>query len=189
LTAEKTPNEKKRNHGLAARRELSVAKRRAASVAICDRVIHSHEFMACRTLACFLPMEDEVDVTRVIERGWRAKKRIFVPVCDMRGNMFFRQIRPKTELRKNNFGIWEPATGPSIDAKAIDIVITPLVAFDDECHRIGMGGGYFDRCFYFLRHRKNWLRPKLIGVAFRCQKVEKIEPNPWDIRLCRVITE
>jgi 5-formyltetrahydrofolate cyclo-ligase len=52
-----------------------------------------------------------------------------------------------------------------------------------------MGGGYFDRCFHFLKHRRKWLRPKLLGIAFDCQKVEKIVSNPWDIPLYQVITE
>ena len=189
MTAEKTPNEIKRNRALAARRRLTNEERRDASAKICDRFVHSREFMSCETLACYLPMDDEVDPTSIIGRAWRAKKRIFVPVCDTRGNMFFRQLQPETQISKSNFGLWEPVSGPSIDAKKIDIVVTPLVAFDDDLNRIGMGMGYFDRCFHFLRHRKKWLRPKLIGVAFDCQKVEKIVPNPWDIGLCRVITE
>ena len=134
-------------------------------------------------------MDDEVDPTPIIERAWRAKKRLFVPVCDTRGNMFFRQLQPDTEIRKSYFGLWEPLAGLSIDARKIDVVITPLVAFDNDLHRIGMGKGYFDRCFHFLRHRKNWFRPKLIGVAFDSQKVEEITPNPWDIALYGVITE
>lgn len=189
MTAKETPNAKIRERALAARRGLSNEKRHAASEQICDRVIHSHEFMSARTLACYLPMDDEVDPIRIVERAWSAKKRIFVPVCDPRGNLFFRLLRPETELRKNNFGLWEPLAGPTAEAKTFDAVITPLVAFDDNGHRIGMGGGYYDRCFSFLRHRKNWLRPKLLGVAFACQKVEKIEPNPWDIPLSRVFSE
>ena len=189
MAIEKTPNEIKREHALAARRNLTVNQRRDASEKICNRFLRSHEFMSCKTLACYLPMDDEVDPTPIIERAWRAKKRLFVPVCDTRGNMFFRQLQPDTEIRKSYFGLWEPLAGLSIDARKIDVVITPLVAFDNDLHRIGMGKGYFDRCFHFLRHRKNWFRPKLIGVAFDSQKVEEITPNPWDIALYGVITE
>ena len=178
-----------RKSAIAARRTLTDETRDNASARICDRVIHSHEFMSCKTLACYLPMRDEVDPCDVINRAWRAKKRIFAPVTDMRGNMFFRQLVPDTELALNRFGLWEPVSGPSIDAKELDVVVTPLAAFDDQRHRIGMGGGYFDRCFHFLKQRNNWLRPKLIGIAFDCQRVEKILPNPWDIRLYQVITE
>jgi len=40
-----------------------------------------------------------------------------------------------------------------------------------------------------LRHRNHWLRPKLVGVAFACQEVEKIAPKPWDIRLYGVFSD
>jgi len=178
-----------RRSALQARRDLTEEDRDKASAKICDHIVHSREFMSCKTIACYLPSNDEADPIAVIKRAWRAKKRIFAPVTDMRGNMIFRQLAPDTELTLNRFGLWEPISGPTITAKAIDVVITPLAAFDDHCHRIGMGGGYFDRCFHFLKHRNNWLRPKLIGIAFDCQKVEKIVPNPWDIPLYRVVTE
>jgi len=189
LTSDNNSTSRLRESALDARRALSDEVRDNASAKICDRVLHSHEFMSCKTIACYLPGNDEVDPIAIIKRAWRAKKRIFVPVTDMRGNMIFRQLTPDTELAMTRFGLWEPISGPTISAKAIDVVITPLVAFDDERHRIGMGGGYFDRCFYFLKQRKNWLRPKLIGIAFDCQKVEKIVPNPWDIPLYRIVTE
>jgi 5-formyltetrahydrofolate cyclo-ligase len=167
----------------------NMSGRDAASTKIASIITRSHEFFASKTIACYLPMQNEVDTSSIVLRSWRAKKRIFAPVTNSKGSMTFREMLPDTPLVKNRFGLWEPATGAVISAKAIDIVITPLVAFDDQCNRIGMGGGYFDRCFAFLKHRRHWRHPKLIGVAFQCQKVEKILPNPWDIRLYRVITE
>ena len=178
-----------RKSALRARRELSAGERDRASTIICDRIIHSHEFFASKTIACYLPLDDEVDPARIIERAWRAKKRIFVPVTQMRGKMIFRQLTPNTDLEQNQFGIWEPVSESSIPANAIDLVVTPLVAFDKKMNRIGMGGGYYDRCFHFLKHRKNWLHPKLLGIAFDCQEVEKIAPNPWDVPLYRAVTE
>ncbi len=134
-------------------------------------------------------MPEEVDTLTIVERAWRANKRIFVPVLRKRGKMSFVELRPTTTLARSEFGLWEPVDGEEISPRDLDLVVTPTVAFDDECHRIGMGGGYFDRCFAFLRHRQRWLRPKLAGVAFASQKVEKISPNPWDIRLYRIFTD
>lgn len=164
-------------------------ERISASTKICYSVIHSHEFMACKTIACYLPTDDEVDPTTIIARAWSARKRVFAPVTDIGGTMFFRQLTPDTEVAHNRFGLLEPVIGPSIAANVLDVVITPVVAFDEQCLRIGMGGGYFDRCFHFLKQRRKWLRPKLIGVAFDCQKVENFTPNPWDVPLYRVVTE
>ena len=134
-------------------------------------------------------MSDEVDPGRIIGRAWRAKKRVFAPVTDSRGGMTFLRLQPDTPLQISHYGLWEPLAGAEIAATDLDMVVTPLVAFDKQQNRIGMGGGYFDRCFAFLKHRQRWRRPKLIGVAFACQEVEIIVPNPWDIRLYRVISE
>ena len=134
-------------------------------------------------------MADEVDPLQIIERSWRANKRIFVPVLCGRREMLFREIRPDTRLRRSSFGVWEPENGATISRRQLDIVLTPTVAYDALNNRIGMGGGYYDRSFSFLRLRQRWLRPKLIGLAFACQKVEKIPANVWDIRLYKVFSD
>jgi len=178
-----------RRNALRARRNMTSEQRATASNIICKRVIASREFYASTSIGCYLPMNDEVDTRDVIEAAWRANKRIFVPVLRAKRKMFFCETLAETELEQNSFGLWEPVRGVLIAPRKLDLVITPTVAFDNNGHRIGMGGGYFDRFFSFLRHRKNWIRPKLIGVAFQCQKVEKIAPNPWDIRLYRTISD
>ncbi len=181
--------QKQRAQALAARRALSPGERRNASRIICKRVIESREFSSSAMVGIYLPMKDEVDSREIIQRAWRANKRVFVPILRGSAQMLFCEIDADTELEQNRLGIWEPARGRIVAPENLDLVIAPTVAFDDDCHRIGMGAGFFDRCFAFLRHRKHWLRPKLVGVAFRCQKVEKITPNTWDIRLYRIITE
>jgi len=168
---------------------MSDVARSEASSIITERIIRSHEFHACKTIAIYLPTNDEVDPGAIISRAWRAKKRVFAPVISNRGDMQFQQLTTDTRLERNAFDIWEPVYGPFVAAKSIDLVITPVVAFDRNKHRIGMGGAYYDRCFAFLKNKRSWRRPKLLGIAFDCQKVEEIAPNPWDIRLYCVITE
>ena len=178
-----------RNAAKSARRALSPDFRETASRIISGRIIRMHEFVACQSVACYLPMPDEVDATSVIARAWRMGKRVYAPVIDRDGAMAFTELTPQTELRRNWYGLWEPETGAEISAKDLDLVITPVVAFDENRHRIGMGSAYFDRCFAFLRNRRHWRQPKLVGIAFNCQQVEKITPNPWDIPLYKVVTE
>jgi len=178
-----------RKKALRKRREMTVENRAQASQTICDRVTSSREFLSASLIACYLPMHDEVDTRLIIERAWRANKRIFVPITRNNGEMFFREIRPDTTLQRNQMTIWEPQTGDFISPRNLQLVVTPTVAFDKYLRRIGMGGGYYDRCFSFLQHRKHWIKPKLAGVAFKCQAVEEITPNIWDIRLYRIITE
>ena len=172
-----------------ARRAMTVSERARASRRITDQFLNSRYFLSSATIACYVSTWDEVDTSAIIERAWCAKKRVFLPVAAAHGRMFFRETLPATDLARSDFGLWGPVTGTLIDAKALDIVVTPLVAFDAERNRIGMGGGYFDRTFAFLANRSNWLRPKLIGVAFECQRVQKITRNPWDIPVFRVFTE
>jgi 5-formyltetrahydrofolate cyclo-ligase len=134
-------------------------------------------------------MQEEVDTWLLIERAWRMKKRIFAPVIEKKLVMQFCELTPKTRLVANRYGLLEPQGGNIIAPRALDLVIAPVVAFDTDGNRVGMGGGYFDRTFSFLRNRQHLFHPKLIGVAFACQQVEKIAPNPWDIRVFRVIDE
>jgi 5-formyltetrahydrofolate cyclo-ligase len=178
-----------RQEALGARRAMTDEARAQASAIICQRVCELPVFFASEAIGCYLPMHDEVDTREIIQRAWRANKRIFVPVLRGDAQMVFCEIEPDSELEQNRFGVWEPVRGLLLDARRIDIVVTPTVAFDMNRNRIGMGSGYYDRCFAHLRNRKTWLRPKLIGVAFHCQKVEKITPNPWDIPLYTIISE
>ena len=177
-----------RSNALNARRSMSAEQRDSASAIINEKVIRSHEFFAAKSVACYLPMQDEVDPSRIIERAWRANKRVFCPVIENHGDMIYRQLDRDTILQRNNFGLWEPVDSTSIAPQQLDLVITPLVAFDRNNNRIGMGGGYFDRCFSFLGHRNRWQRPKLMGLAFNCQKVEEIDANRWDIPLYSVVS-
>jgi 5-formyltetrahydrofolate cyclo-ligase len=146
-------------------------------------------FRRSRFIACYLSVGSEVDTAPIILRAWRAKKRIFAPITRNDGRMFFQQIGPDSEFRFGNFGVPEPVDGRILDPRSFDLVLAPVVAFDAARNRIGMGGGYYDRTFSFLGQRKFFLKPKILGLAFDCQKIEEIVPNPWDIRVFRIVTE
>jgi 5-formyltetrahydrofolate cyclo-ligase len=178
-----------RRNSRAARAAMTNAERQNASAIIVKTVVHSHWFRRAKLLACYLSTDDEVDTWLLIERAWRMKKRIFAPVINKKGVMYFCEITPESKLFLNHYGLYEPREGELIAPRQLDLVITPVVSFDNEGNRIGMGGGYFDRTFSFLRHRKHLLHPKLVGLAFACQRVEKITANPWDIQVFRVIDE
>ena len=104
-----------------------------------------------------------------------------------------------TEFTENKFGIREPVVEPGhvIHAETLDLVLTPLVAFDNNGNRVGMGGGYYDTTFEFINNRaaKTSLapgsedRPELIGIAHEIQKVEQICAEHWDIPIYTVVTD
>lgn len=178
-----------RRQGLDARRSLSRSDRHRASRQIAATFVRTHEFVAAQRIACYLPMADEVDPGRIIARAWCAEKEIYVPVVTSGHAMSFTRLTPDSVLTKNRFDIWEPDVTEVIAPRDLDLVVTPLVAFDSRANRIGMGGGFYDRQFDFLARRQRWRRPKLFGVAFACQQVTGITPNPWDVRLYGVVTE
>ena len=172
------------------------AKRRALPAAVraqADRAIHAHiknlpEYRRARRVALFLAFDGEPSLDPLVEAARRHRKQLYVPV--LRGmTMTFAELVPGTTLAANFFGIMEPKVGRRIDTRKLDLVLTPLVAFDDRGVRMGVGRGYYDRAFKFLRHRTHWRRPKLLGVAYELQRVAALTPNPWDVPLWGVVTE
>lgn len=178
-----------RTSGRNARKALSDDERARASATIADIVTRAPWFQRCKNVACYIGTNYEVDTSAIIARAWRMKKRVFAPVLKNNLIMEFRELNAESTLESDRMGIYAPISGDTISPRELDVVITPLVAFDSSRNRIGMGGGYFDRTFSFLRGREHLFHPKLIGVAFACQRVQQIVPNPWDIRLFSIVSD
>lgn len=141
-------------------------------------------FRRARRIALFLAFDGEPDISRLIRPD--QPREYFAPVIAA-GEMHFAAIGARFEL--NQYGIPEPRPVELIDPRSLDLVLTPLVAFDDAGNRLGMGAGYYDRCFAFLGQRTSWFSPKLIGVGYSVQRVDPISAAPWDIPLWGVVTE
>lgn len=92
------------------------------------------------------------------------------------------------QFKKNRFGIKEPINSALLNANQMDIIFMPLVGFDQDKNRIGMGGGFYDRTLAFKKNKQKHSNPKLYGLAFDCQKVKKIKIQKWDIPMDAVIT-
>lgn len=178
-----------RRKGKHARSDMTPDERESASLLIFESLVREPFFRRANYIASYLPAEDEVNTWPLVERAWRMKKRVFAPIVGKCRSMQFCELGPNSKLTTNRFGLLEPVGGRQFDAKRLDVVLAPLVAFDDRCNRIGMGGGYYDRAFSFLSSRSSFTKPKLIGLAFDCQRVEHIPASPWDIPLFRIITE
>lgn len=180
-----------RQTGLDARRQLTTSYREFASDRICESIRTSRRFRTARAVALYWPMPDEVDVLHLIDCVGTRSCRVFLPVVKKNKTLGFAEVTADTQLRRNQYGIPEPdfAQGAEISPRLLDLVVTPLSAFDDSQNRVGMGGGYYDKTFAFRRHRRNWQRPRLIGVAFDVQRVAPITMNRWDVRIDAIVTE
>lgn len=170
----------------AARRAIPEPRRRAADQAILARIRSLPIWRSARHVAIFLPFDGEPDLTPLLHEAGR--RRFFVPVIT-RKTMSFAWLGPGVSLVPNFYGILEPEPKLLVDPRSLDLVLTPLVAFDRRGTRVGVGAGYYDRCFSFLRHREIWRRPKLVGCAYQLQQRDSIERNPWDVPLWAAVTE
>ncbi len=112
--------------------------------------------------------------------------------------MAFAPYDKNTRLRKNSFGIPEPVYQKKHlkSARQLDLVLAPLVAFDPLGHRMGMGGGYYDRALNHLRQQgqnnQSIVRKHhqlYVGIAHEIQQVEALQAQPWDIPLHAIVTE
>ena len=112
-----------------------------------------------------------------------------LPVLHDDGRLRFAPWRPGDPLVANVHGIPEPDVAPAslLEPEAMSFVVLPLVGFDARGHRLGMGGGWYDRSFAFRQHAP--APPWLVGAAFENQKVEALDAADWDVALDAVCTE
>ena len=160
------PTNQLRDRGKNARQRLDDVLHAKYSQAICRRFLSSGLFYRSKTIACYLPFASEVDTCTIFDHAWRARKPVFVPVIGDGSEMRFVQIKRNTRLELNTFGIWEPVSGSEISAKKLDVVATPLAAFDGNCNRIGMGGGYFDHPPEFSTRNIRWPAQRASELIF-----------------------
>jgi 5-formyltetrahydrofolate cyclo-ligase len=165
------------------------AHERGASQRALIRAIRSlPSYRRARRIAVFLAFDGEPNLDPLIRSALKAGKQLFVPV--LRGlEMYFAPLPASGYMSRNFFGILEPKSAARVETLSLDLVLTPLVAFDARGTRLGVGRGYYDRCFAFLRHRRTWIKPKLLGVAYGFQQVQEIERQPWDVPLWGAATE
>jgi 5-formyltetrahydrofolate cyclo-ligase len=177
------------------RRELR-AKRRALPAAT---RIAAAESLAARLLALpFAPTSGRVAGYWALDgeialHAWQLRLprecTYCLPVLHEDGVLRFAPWRPGGALVANRHGIPEPDVLASalLPAEAMAFVVAPLVAFDANGHRLGMGGGWYDRTFAFRRDRA--APPHLIGAAFAAQQVESVFPESWDMPLDALCSE
>ena len=177
----------------ARRRNLTEPERLERSASLCRELARQPVFRTSKRIAAYLPADGEVDTTVLIELAWTMGKQVYLPVLiPYRANrLWFARYEPDTPLVSNRFGIAEPANvhRQRIAPQALDLVLTPLVGFDHNGHRLGMGGGFYDRSFAYLLHRKHWYRPHLIGLAYDFQQLPRLPAQPWDVPLTAVVTD
>ncbi|WP_406672754.1 5-formyltetrahydrofolate cyclo-ligase [Natronospira sp.] len=173
------------------RRQLPQAQRAIMNHRLCRHLLGSSCFLRSHTVAAYIPFGGEPDLRPVLQAAAERGKQCFLPVVLPHENrLVFRRWQPGQTLISNRFGIPEPPpeAGECL-VHGIDLVLTPLVAFDHEGNRVGMGAGFYDRSFAFRLLREHWPGPRLVGTAWAFQQQTKLPKQAWDIPLDAVITE
>lgn len=169
------------------RNQISIEQKLQFADAVRKQCISLEEFKNASQVAIYLSVNNELDTQLLIEEIWQNNKTCYLPVISNNTTskiMTFAEYSAVTPMTKNRFGIDEPTPLKFIELSSLDIVFTPLVGFDANCNRIGMGAGFYDSTFQSKTNR-----PLMIGLAYSCQELQNIEPQPWDVPMDYVITE
>ena len=136
-------------------------------------------------IAGYYPSNHEVNILNFLEKASEKKFKIVLPVIKSFGKMSFKTWIFKDPLYVSKFGTLEPS---NLQKKIIpDIVMVPIVAFDDQLNRIGYGKGYYDRILKKIRACKK--KTIFIGIAYSFQKCSRIPVNKYDFKLDYIFTE
>jgi 5-formyltetrahydrofolate cyclo-ligase len=174
----------------ALRRAMSAADHRHRSAAAAKTVMRLPMFAAGKPIALYLPFDGEVDTADLIVAARRRGVRVFVPVISDRRHCRLRFYPLQGLLAPGAFGISIPSRrSRPISAQWLALIVVPLVGVDREGRRLGMGGGYYDRALSFRRRRRYWMGPKLVGLAFDCQRTGVRFAETWDLQLDSLATE
>jgi 5-formyltetrahydrofolate cyclo-ligase len=144
-----------------------------------------------RRIAIYSAFDGEIDLTPTINIARRMGCVLYAPciVDSKQRRMEFVAMTRQTMQRRNPFGMIEPTDTRSqrIAARDLDVVLTSVIAFDENGWRLGFGGGYYDRKMAFKRYRRHG-GPLFVGVAHDFQRIAPVQPAVWDVLLDAVVT-
>tara|TARA_Y200000002_G_scaffold366792_1_gene358133 strand:- start:1066 stop:1620 length:555 start_codon:yes stop_codon:yes gene_type:complete len=137
------------------------------------------------TISSYYPSSFEVNTLKVFETELIKRLKIFLPVLNRKNTMHFYKWKKNDVLKINKFGMLEPAL--LIDHIVPEIMLIPLIAYDNQKNRLGYGGGFYDR--YLNKYLKIHDNILTIGIAFSFQKYHKIPVLRNDVKLNYILTE
>lgn len=177
------------------RRALNRQEQHKAAQNLLKLISQQSWFLNAKNLAVYLANDGEIDPLPVALLAQKMGKNVYLPVLHPlnKGQLAFFRWQEDTQLSCNRFGILEPAS--SLYAwrypdyclvQALDVILMPLVGFDQQGNRLGMGGGFYDRTLE--PPLAAFKRPKLIGLAHECQQVLSLPVRSWDLPMHQVVT-
>jgi 5-formyltetrahydrofolate cyclo-ligase len=171
------------------RRALSPLQQRKAAQQLYRKLCTHPVFQRAKHIALYLSQDGEIDPIEIFKQAQRQKKSCYLPVLAPGNHLRFKLYRQGDLLKENRFGIPEPQGNNYRHRHTLDLVLLPLVAFDEKGGRLGMGGGFYDRSFAWIKQHPKMRHPRLLGLSHHFQKVESLELESWDIPLHGIATD
>lgn len=152
---------------------------------IVHNLVESPAYQNAACLMSYRAMGGEVDLSALHELAVQQGKRVAFPYCVSNTEMLALEPLGPESWEKGRYGIWTPIPSRSniIPPTELELILCPCTAFDRQGHRLGMGGGYYDRFLPLCE------RAFFVAVAYELQRVEALEPAPWDVAMDFVVTE
>ena len=171
-----------RQHIRKTRQNLTALQQQQAAQRITQQALSFIEQHQARNIALYLAVDGEIATQPLIEQLWQQGKNVYLPVLHpfCKGHLLFLHYLPDTPMKQNKYGIFEPHLNVQnvLPLEQLDVIFTPLVAFDKQGNRLGMGGGFYDRT---LQHWQQRFIP--VGLAHQCQQVDALPVESWDMPL------
>ncbi|MDD9155042.1 5-formyltetrahydrofolate cyclo-ligase [Aliivibrio sp. S4TY2] len=172
------------------RNTLSPTEQSQAADALVLQCATNPIIQKANTIAVYLSSDGEVDTDPLIQWLWQQGKQVSLPVIHpfAKGHLLFLEYTKTTLLIHNKYQILEPKLDKTkiVPTSELDLILTPLVAFDHTGNRLGMGGGYYDRTL--SRWHTDQQGPMPIGLSHSCQQVPLLPIESWDVPLPQIIT-
>ena len=177
----------------AQRLQLSAHDQMHAAENIAYKTLRISRVRRAQNIAFYLPVHGEADPRIILHEALAKNKTCYLPVLHPRkvNQLWFVRYQRGDVLIENRYGILEPKMNAKnrLPAHKLDVIIMPLVAFDPHCHRLGTGGGFYDRTLHFLNTRRSYHKPYLIGIAHDFQCVPCVEKQHHDVVPHTIVTE
>lgn len=166
------------------RSRLPFHYRQKASAQVCKKIASSPRYHQAKKIALYYSANGEIDLNILWHSAPYHGKFCYFPSLREDKLLDFLPATPATPFKNNRFNIPEPDVNRSlaIDPQELDIIFLPLVSFDSQGTRLGMGAGYYDRSL------EGVTRPLLIGVAYDFQRFEYLKAQAWDVPLSGILT-
>lgn len=178
------PNQQLRLQTQTKRQQLPSNKRLQAAQSVMQQIIKLDCYQQSQHIACYIAHNGECDPSAIVQQAWHDGKQCYAPIIGPSHGMQFAAYHADTALITNRYGILEPQQPhQTIPINALDLVLMPMVAFNSTQHRLGMGGGYYDRCFA----KRQTTQPMLIGLAYAWQASDTWACHDWDLQCDQII--